>query len=191
MSDPIRMPYHDGEIEVQVKYSGRRTLAIEMSPGPQVLVRAPYRYPKWKIRRILEEQWDMITKRCEQVDAREQNRQHTGAPPMETLTSVQRRQIRDTLVSRVEYYARLMDVQVERVTIRNQKKRWGSCGGGRRINLNYQLYYLPDALRDYVVIHELAHCRHMNHSKEFWQEVEKYCPDYRIRNEKLDREYRI
>ena len=55
----------------------------------------------------------------------------------------------------------------------------------RKSNFNYQLYYLPDELLDYVVIHELAHRRYMDHSKEFWAEVEKYCPDYRERRQQL------
>lgn len=81
-------------------------------------------------------------------------------------------------------------ITVGRITIRNQKTRWGSCSSAGNVNFNYQLYYLPDELLDYVVVHELAHRRHMNHSKEFWSEVARYCPDYRARRKQL-KEYQL
>ena len=83
-----------------------------------------------------------------------------------------------------------MQVKVGRITIRNQKTRWGSCSSAGNVNFNYQLYYLSDELLDYVVVHELAHRRHMDHSKEFWSEVARYCPDYRARRKQL-KEYQL
>ena len=75
-------------------------------------------------------------------------------------------------------------------TVKDQKTRWGSCSAKGNVNFNYQLAFLPDELLDYVVIHELAHRRHMNHSRAFWAEVEKYCPDYLERREQL-KEYSL
>ena len=91
----------------------------------------------------------------------------------------------EIIPTRVEYFARIIGVTYGNITIRNQKTRWGSCSSKGNLNFNYQLYYLPDELLDYVVIHELAHRRYMDHSKEFWAEVEKYCPDYRERRQQL------
>ena len=73
---------------------------------------------------------------------------------------------------------------------KKMKTRWGSCSSKGNLNFNYQLYYMPEELMDYVVIHELAHRRYMNHSEQFWAEVEKYCPDYRSRRNSL-RLYRL
>ena len=87
--------------------------------------------------------------------------------------------ISQKIVDRVRFYQKKMGVTVGRVAIRNQKTRWGSCSAKGNLNFNYQIYYLPDELLDYVVVHELAHRRHMNHSDEFWREVEKYFPMYR------------
>lgn len=85
---------------------------------------------------------------------------------------------------KVKYYANIMGVTYGKVTIRNQKTKWGSCSGKGNLNLNYRLYYMPEELMDYVIIHELSHRKFMNHSKDFWNEVSKYCPDYK----KLDKD---
>jgi predicted metal-dependent hydrolase len=70
-------------------------------------------------------------------------------------------------------------LQVARVSIRNQRTRWGSCGRDGHITLNWRLVLMPDAVRDYVLIHELMHLRRLDHSPAFWRLVEAACPDYR------------
>lgn len=67
---------------------------------------------------------------------------------------------------------------VRRVTVRDQKTRWGSCSRRGTISLNWRLIQMPASVRDYIILHELAHLRHMNHSSRFWGEVERLCPDY-------------
>ena len=67
----------------------------------------------------------------------------------------------------------------QRVTVRGQRTRWGSCSRRGTISLNWRLIQTPEAVRDYIILHELAHLRQMNHSDRFWREVERLCPDYR------------
>jgi hypothetical protein len=69
---------------------------------------------------------------------------------------------------------------VKRVTVRSQRTRWGSCSQRSGISLNWRLIQTPAHVRDYIMLHELAHLRHMNHSNRFWQEVERLCPDYQV-----------
>lgn len=68
---------------------------------------------------------------------------------------------------------------IRRVTIRNQKSRWGSCSRRGTISLNWRLVQAPALVRDYIILHELAHLKQMNHSPRFWAEVERLCPGFR------------
>jgi hypothetical protein len=79
---------------------------------------------------------------------------------------------------RVMELAALHRVNMSRVTVRNQKSRWGSCSRRGTISLNWRLIQSPGFVRDYIILHELAHRRQMNHSEKFWQEVERLFPDY-------------
>jgi predicted metal-dependent hydrolase len=89
------------------------------------------------------------------------------------------------LVKRVEHLAGTHGSKVRRVVIRNQKSRWGSCSCQGTISLNWRLIQLPEAVRDYIIIHELMHLRQLNHSPQFWAEVGKACPGYRSAEEWL------
>ena len=82
------------------------------------------------------------------------------------------------LPPRVFELAALLQLTVRRVTVRNQKSRWGSCSRRATISLNWRLIQTPASVRDYIILHELMHLREMNHSARFWREVEKVCPDY-------------
>jgi predicted metal-dependent hydrolase len=83
------------------------------------------------------------------------------------------------LVKRTEELAAQTKSQIERVTIRSQRTRWGSCSRRRAISLNWRLIQTPAFVSDYIILHELMHLRQMNHSKRFWDEVEKVCPTWR------------
>jgi predicted metal-dependent hydrolase len=80
---------------------------------------------------------------------------------------------------KVRHYANLVGVDYGRITIRNQKTRWGSCSSKGNLNFNCLLMLFPDEVIDSVVVHELCHRKHMNHSAEFYAEVERVCPEYR------------
>jgi predicted metal-dependent hydrolase len=89
-----------------------------------------------------------------------------------------RRMAAHELPPRVLDFASRHGLSVQRVTVRNQKSRWGSCSRRGAISLNWRLIQTPDMVRDYIILHELAHRRQMNHSEKFWQEVERLCPNY-------------
>jgi predicted metal-dependent hydrolase len=76
--------------------------------------------------------------------------------------------------------AALHSIEILRISVRNQKSRWGSCSRKGTISLNWRLIQTPAFVRDYIILHELAHRKQMNHSDKFWMEVERLCPDYLV-----------
>ncbi|HOO74246.1 MAG TPA: M48 family metallopeptidase [Tepiditoga sp.] len=84
---------------------------------------------------------------------------------------------------RTEYYKKIIGVNFNKIRIKDQKSRWGSCSSLGNLNFNYKIIQAPDEIIDYVIIHELCHLIEMNHSERFWKNVAKYDPKY-ITNEK-------
>ena len=84
------------------------------------------------------------------------------------------------LPARVMELAALHGIEISRVSVRNQKSRWGSCSRKGTISLNWRLIQSPAFVQEYIILHELAHRRQMNHSDKFWHEVERLCPDYLV-----------
>lgn len=82
------------------------------------------------------------------------------------------------VTERVAFFAARYGVTWEKIAIRNQRTRWGSCSRNGNLNFNYRLVHLPPELVDYVVIHEICHLLEMNHSPRFWAQVAKECPDW-------------
>ena len=169
----------DREIPVHIIYSDRRTMGLEIRPEGEVLARMPRRIPDMEVRKFIEKHRRWILKKLEARDGKEKAGETTGAKPVSSLTAGEIERIKTKIAERVVYHAERMGVTFGRITIRNQKTRWGSCSSKGNLNFNYQFYYLPDELLDYVVVHELAHRKHMDHSKAFWQEVERWYPKYR------------
>ena len=79
---------------------------------------------------------------------------------------------------RVSYYNQLYDFKFNRISIRNQRTRWGSCSKKGNLNFNYRLLILPQYLADYIIIHELCHLKEMNHSQGFWNLVARVFPNH-------------
>jgi predicted metal-dependent hydrolase len=80
------------------------------------------------------------------------------------------------LPARLEHFARLHGFEPAGVSIRNQRSRWGSCSPSGHISLNWRLIQLAEPVGDYVLLHELVHLRHLNHSTRFWRELDRLCP---------------
>ena len=108
--------------------------------------------------------------------------QDSRRPKPSPLSPEVERELRDR--AKRELPARLLELAAEhgltvaRVSVRNQRWRWGSCSRNGHICLNWRLVQMPDSVRDYVMIHELMHLKRMDHSPKFWKLVAEACPDF-------------
>ena len=109
--------------------------------------------------------------------ARQRARLRADAPPFEHRRAI-REQARRELPARLLELAAQHGLAVSRVSIRNQRTRWGSCGRDGHICLNWRLMLMPSPVRDYVLVHELMHLRRMDHSPAYWRLVAAACPGY-------------
>lgn len=87
---------------------------------------------------------------------------------------------------KVSHFSKLMGLRYNRVVVRDQKSRWGSCSCLKNLNFNWRLIMAPEAVLDYVIIHELCHLKEMSHSKSFWNLVARYCPQWHEYRDWLD-----
>lgn len=158
--------------------SRRKTLSLQVRQDGSVLVRAPMLTPQREIRRFLEKHADWIERQQQRL--RQQAEEAAKIPPLSKDELRELTQLaRKDLTARCEAFAARMGVSYSRIAIRNQKTKWGSCSSKGNLNFNCLLMLTPEEVRNYVVVHELCHLRHMNHSAEFWAAVEKLQPDYR------------
>lgn len=175
----------NGEDEALIEYelirSNRKNVTLQVKPDGSVVVRAPIRLAKYRIAKFVREHEAWILAQQKKAEA---YREH-----VHVITDEERREgiarARKIFPERVTYFAERMGVTYNRITIREQKTRWGSCSSAGNLNFNWKLVLMPPELLDYVVVHELAHRKEMNHSPRFWAVVEKELPDYRERREKL------
>lgn len=99
---------------------------------------------------------------------------------MEVMDRRYRKAAREYFSKRCEYFRPFTGGSYSRITIRDQKTRWGSCSSTGTLSFNYRLMFAPPRVLDYVVVHELCHLTHMNHSKDFWNLVSSVQPDYKV-----------
>lgn len=168
----------EAQAVIQVIRSRRKTLSIQIEKAGRILVRAPLGLPEAEIRRFVEEKRGWIEKHLVQVSRREE-----AARQASRITPEEMHQLGNEALAwfppRVRFFAERLGIRYGRITIRNQKTRWGSCSSAGNLNFNCLLMLCPEEVRDYVIVHELCHRKEMNHSPRFWAEVEKVLPEYR------------
>ena len=167
------------DIEYHLIRSDRRSIGIEVDREGKVTVRAPYSCEKKRIDRFLLEKENWIRQKVKLQKENAMKRQEKREMP-ETEKKYYRNLAREVLGARTGYYARKMGVTYGRISIREQKTRWGSCSSVGNLNYNWKLVLMPEHVMDYVVIHELAHRKEMNHSARFYAVVAQQMPDYKV-----------
>ena len=173
--EQVKKVYSD--ITVTIIRSVRKSIGLEVKPDGQVIVRVPQKLPEREISRFVIQHADWIQKHQELV---KQQRQKNPQPRMRSVEEIQKLadQALQVIPQRVAYYAPKVGVTYGKITIRNQKTRWGSCSSRGNLNFNCLLMLAPPEVIDSVVVHELCHRKEMNHSDRFYQEVLRVFPDY-------------
>lgn len=169
------------KMDAEIIKSNRRTIELKICTDGHIRVRAPFYMTDAEIADFLNKKSEWISRHQTRIKERQQKK--AQEPPIQQLSPQDIRALADqamkVIPDRVRFYAEKIGVDYGRVTIRNQKTRWGSCSAKGNLNFNCLLMLTPEDVQDYVVIHELCHRKEMNHSPKFWSEVARIMPDYR------------
>ncbi|MBP9732719.1 MAG: M48 family metallopeptidase, partial [Candidatus Magasanikbacteria bacterium] len=158
-----------------------RRITLSVNSKGKVRVTAPKLVPKSVIEKFVKTKHDWIQGVLEKLKTVKKS-EFVG--PKFSYHSNKAR-AKKIITERVKHFARLHDFSFKRISIKNTSSRWGSCSTKENLNFNYKLIFLSEVLLDYVVVHELCHLRHHNHSAKFWAEVGTILPDYRVREREL------
>ena len=159
------------------RQAGRWTLSVPW--GAPVQLTAPMWMPDDEVDRVLESHRDWI------AAERARQRPRLGLDPREISEADARVAVRELVRMVADEEAPEIGVRYERIQIRDQKTRWGSCSTRGTLSFNWRLVLAPFEVLDYVVVHELCHLREPNHSRRFWRVVESRRPDWRVQRDWL------
>ncbi len=181
----IRLTHNGKTIDVRVIPGKRKTFSLEIHPDSSMVLRCPMTTDEAVARHFLETKQEWIALHLQKMYERQEALSHM--PPITEATiarlTASAKQVFPLLVREI---ALQMGVTYGKVSIRHQRTRWGSCSAQGNLNFNCLLMQAPEEVRRYVVTHELAHRREMNHSARFWQIVATYCPAYPTAKQWLD-----
>jgi len=197
--------------------SHRKTLALQVTEGGELVVRAPFLLPELAIKHFIKQKATWIQKKQEHALQKKEEVpvkkyvegdtfqflgekyllkrpttvknnidlhdflliKSTLSDPAKKLEVWYKKEARRYFSDRLDYYTDLSGIKFKKLRLSGAAKRWGSCSSKKTISLNWRLIMAPEEIIDYVIIHELVHIKHMNHSKKFWIGVEKLCPEYK------------
>jgi len=169
--------------KVTIQRSARRSVAISVNRDLSVTVKAPRLMKKEHILAFVEKNRDWISRRCEM------QRRINGIKEKYSASSPEGRKARKDalgyLTARTELWAARMALKPSKIRLSSAEKRYGSCNSRGEIAYSGILMMYPEECIDAVIVHELAHLKHMNHGRAFYAEIEKIMPDYRKRMRKM------
>ena len=159
--------------EIIIQQQKRKSFSMRVNPAGQVIVSIP-RYVKPNSREVKKFIKHGLAKLAAHIPDEQ-------APPLHDAESIR---------ACVDHWAGVMNLHPKRVQMREMTRKWGSCSSIGSVTLNTALYWLPQHLVDYVVVHELAHLEVLDHSPKFWALVEQYMPDWEARRKEINT-YRV
>lgn len=176
------MKFRVDDIEYELLRSGRKTVSIRITDDARVEVHAPWGAKREDVERFILLKRPWIEKHLAQAQERLQRAgKKLDGPEREEL----KRFARKLIMPRLEYFSSLMGVSYGKLSVKLLKTRFGSCSARKNLNFNALLALMPSEILDYVIVHELAHLVHLDHSPAFWQTVGEILPDYKKRRDWL------
>ncbi len=154
------------------RYRRSKHVRLSISREKTLLVTAPKMTPFYCIEKILREKEEWILKTLKYFEG-------VTKLASEDLYKKHKKEARILVYNRLEYWNGLYNFSWGRISIRDQKTRWGSCSQKGNLNFSYKLAIIPEKLSDYVIVHELCHLKEFNHSKDFWELVARAIPDHK------------
>ena len=155
---------------IHYRHSGRaKYLRLTIHPTQTITVTVPQHTTLQQAQKFLQSKQAWIQKHLHKL---QQQKQLT--PDYPKLSQKELLQAQEKLFLRLDYFSDKYNLTYRRASFRCQKTRWGSCSEQNNISLNINIAYLPKELQDYILLHELCHIRHKNHSKRFWSELDSY-----------------
>lgn len=162
---------------IKITKSKRKTISLQIKLDGSIEIKAPLHTTNVQIQEFLDQKSKWVEKHLQAVQERQRQMLQIKKLTAEEICKLADQAL-DVLPKRVAYFAEIAGVTYGRITIRNQKSRWGSCSSKGNLNFNCLLMLMPPEVMDYVVVHELCHRKEMNHSAKFWTEVRKILSDY-------------
>ncbi len=166
-----------GEIIVR-KSPLSRGVKFSVSTSGRLAMSVPAGTSDFLVKRFLKRNREAIREKLPIKDPAEQRAR-------DYQKKVLQKKAREYLPYRLDFFAKKFGYTYNKCRLTHANTRWGSCSSRKTISLNIGLMQVPEELRDYVILHELAHLNHMDHSKDFWTEVGQHDPKYKIHEKKL------
>ncbi|MBQ9945030.1 MAG: M48 family metallopeptidase [Clostridia bacterium] len=168
-------------IPYSIVFSKRKTLSLQVKADGTVTVRAPAGTKQ----KIIEDFVDKNSAWLEKTKKKMLSKQELFREASSEEEKELRKKAKAVLPEKISRYSSLIGVMPTRITITGARTRFGSCSGKNSISFSFYLMRFPEEAIDYVVVHELCHIKHHDHSKEFYKEIEKILPDYKQREKLL------
>lgn len=180
---------YNREIEYTIRKSRRsRCLRVSVYCDASVVVTAPVFLGEHRIERFLYERGSWILEKLDHfLRIGEVVRLGGGKRDYQKY----REEAREFVNKKIQEVNKIYNFSFGRVSIKNHKRRWGSCSQKRNLNFNYKILFLPENLAEYIIAHELCHLQEFNHSRDFWKLVAIAAPDYRERVRELRKRFAI
>ena len=188
MKKKFKTNIHNQEVRYELtKRKSSRHIKLSINQSGVVSISMPYALPEVLAHNFIKGKAKWILKKISEIDRQEK----LVLPDMSRPEyNKYRLQAHELILAKIEKFNQYYKLSYNRICIKDQKTRWGSCSTNRNLNFNFKILFLPDHLIDYIVVHELCHLEEMNHSSDFWNLVGERVDNYREARREL-KEIRI